>query len=398
MIYKNGKVRAMIVGSKSPDVTSLMATLQDHFGLETFLAQNTRDAMSQGYGIQPDLVIVDHVPGSVDGLRFCSWLKSTIRTEPPYLILLVDAVAREAKVEALALGIDDYLEKPLVPELITAKLSATLRIVGLTRELHEDKARLVEASLQLEKNFKELTEILVKVLDTRIPGTADRAKVAKSLAEFMATHLELSIDEKKRLAFFAVCHEIGKAGLADEVLKEDHHEERGPLRDAYRYHPATGALIISAVSGWGEKTEDFYHQLENYDGSGCPDGLMAEQIPLGARILRAIVLQENLFAQGLTHEQVIQAVRDATWRILDGTTASLLVQYLTERSSSVEPNARKVSVDDLEQGMMVAADIYSVQGLKLLPKGVRLHQRVVDVLKERNLVDPVLGGVYVFNA
>ena len=127
MIYKNGKVRAMIVGSKSPDVTSLMATLQDHFGLETFLAQNTRDAMSQGYGIQPDLVIVDHVPGSVDGLRFCSWLKSTIRTEPPYLILLVDGVAREAKVEALALGIDDYLEKPFHLEDLQRRVEQALK-------------------------------------------------------------------------------------------------------------------------------------------------------------------------------------------------------------------------------------------------------------------------------
>jgi len=154
-------------------------------------------------------------------------------------------------------------------------------------------------------------------------------------------------------------------------------------------------MVISTVTGYKEAADAVYHQLENLDGSGFPDELMGEEIPIGARILRAIVFHEELRALGTPAEGIIEQIRSAIHSVLDQRIANLLIEFLITGEHPMETNEIKMAIDDLAPGMVVAEDVFAASGVKLLPKGVELQEKTLALLRERNEIDPIIGGVYV---
>jgi HD-GYP domain-containing protein (c-di-GMP phosphodiesterase class II) len=190
-------------------------------------------------------------------------------------------------------------------------------------------------------------------------------------------------------------HEIGKVGLPDDVVSKHFFALPAPMVGVFQQHVTVGSMVISAITGYREAAEAVYHQLKNYDGSGFPNGLMGEEIPIGAGILRAIVLHEELRSEGLTIERTIERIRSAMHTILEQRIANLLIEFLLNRGTDSDTNEIKVPVDELVPGMVIARDVYAASGVKLLPKGVELQEKLLAVLVDRNETDPVIGGVYV---
>ena len=191
-------------------------------------------------------------------------------------------------------------------------------------------------------------------------------------------------------------HEIGKVGLPDTVSGKHYDALPDPLKQTYRQHPTIGAMILSTISGCRESAKGVHHQLENQDGSGFPDGLVGEEIPLNARVLRAVVLQEELLGAGYSTEGVVERLRVSMHSILDQRIANLLIELLLDRrKKKSDTNKAKLRLDELKAGMTVAEDVYAASGVKLLPKGVQLSDKTVALLHDRNETDPVLGGVYI---
>jgi HD-GYP domain-containing protein (c-di-GMP phosphodiesterase class II) len=296
---------------------------------------------------------------------------------------------------SLEQGVDDYIEKRLCPHILLPRVRSLVGAKTLQEDLKAEEERLSETNTLLKRNFEELTTILLKILEVRVPGASDRAYDAKACVKFIAQRLELPREKRKQIVFAALLHEIGKVGLPDGVAGKLYHNLSTTLRSTYRQHPTIGSMIISTMTGYRESAEAIHHQLENYDGSGLPDELMADEIPAHARILRAVVFQEELRAQGCTVDVVIEQVRLAINSVLEQRIANLLIEFLRKHDVKPETNKLKLSVDELKPGMVVAEDIYAASGVKLLPKGVQLRDRTLALLMKRNETDPVLGGIYI---
>ena len=99
--------------------------------------------------------------------------------------------------------------------------------------------------------------------------------------------------------------------------------------------------------------------------------------------------------EGLSTEEVVGRVRSAMHSILNERIANLLIEYLLSHRTVADTNKLRLRVDELKAGMVVAEDIYAASGVKLLPKGVRLQDKTLAVLAERNETDPIIGGVYI---
>jgi len=153
-------------------------------------------------------------------------------------------------------------------------------------------------------------------------------------------------------------------------------------------------MVISTITGYKDSADFVYHQLENNDGSGFPDGHTGEEIPVGAKILRAIVFAEELHSQGLVTEEVVDHIRLSMHTILDQTIANLLIEFLVAENSK-STDKEKIPIDELAAGMVLAEDVYGASGIKLLPKGVLLQEKILALLRERNATDAIVGGVYV---
>ena len=270
-----------------------------------------------------------------------------------------------------------------------------MRSRALWEELAEDKKQVERANEQLERNFKELTSILLKILEVRIPGASDRAELAKSAVEFLSRKLALTPEHQKILTFAALLHELGKVGLPDEVANQRLITIQAASARIFQQYATVGSMILMTVTGFKESADDVYHQLENYDGSGFPDGLMGDEIPLGSKFLRAVVFAEEWYAQGLSTEAVTEKMRLAMHTVLDPKVANPLIEFLVERSRKDHKGKLKVPVDGLKAGMVIADDVHASSGIKLLPKGVRLQDKMIALLMERNQTDPIVGGVYI---
>ena len=250
----------------------------------------------------------------------------------------------------------------------------------------------------LEKNLKETLFLLLQIAEIRVPGAMGRATLAKDAAEYVAQKLDLKEDEVKRIRRAATLHEIGKVGLPDDVIVKKYEDLSPYDRSLFQKYPVVGSMLVSTLSGLKESARDMHHQLENFDGSGLPDHLMEEEIPIGARILRAINFCEALSGQGKTVEDSVQEIHRSAKKELDPRVAFLLAEFLTENNKQFCNDTLKLQVNELMPGMKIAQDIYTYSGTKLLPKEVRLQEQMLRILIERNEYDPIPGGVYVYNS
>lgn len=364
-------------------------------GFEVFEASTGQEAALRSRDVEPDLILSDHQPPQVDGLELCRRIRSTPETNSSIFLFLTYQKDDQFKAEAFQRGADDCIEKTTPPIILTHKIQAFIRIKQLQNELLAEKKTIAETNKKLERNFKELTQILLKIIDVRVPGAADRARAAKGSARYVCKKMGIEEEETDKILFGAQLHEIGKIGLPDTIADKAKNNMVMSDRSIYNKHPVIGSLIISTISGYKISSDAIYYQYENFDGSGTPDGLIGNEIPRGARVIRGIVLQSDLCRAGSGRDDILHEIRQSANRILDPMVASSLVEYIVENDREFARNKCKISLEELKPGMVIAEDIYASSGVKLLPKNVRIQDRMIEVLTERNETDPIIGGVYV---
>ncbi|MDD3845963.1 MAG: response regulator [Syntrophorhabdaceae bacterium] len=364
-------------------------------GFEIHEAGNGQEGLRKARDIRPDLILSDYDMPIIDGLEFCRQIRNTPETASVFFLFLTAEKDEKLKIQAFECGADDYIEKSTPPVILTSKIRAFLRIKQLQNELVDEKEKLADANQTLERNFKELTQILLKIIDVRVPGAADRAHAAREAARFICKKMGTDEEETDKILFGAQLHEIGKIGLPDTIADKSKNAMAMSDRNIYNQHPVIGSLIISTISGFKKSADAIYHQHENFDGTGTPEGLIGNEIPSGARILRGIVLQSDLCRSGYDRDDILREIRQSANRILDPTVASSLAEHIVENDREFAVNKCKIALDELKPGMVIAEDIYAASGVKLIPKHVKVQDRMLQVLLDRNDSDPIIGGVYV---
>jgi putative two-component system response regulator len=391
-------IRILLVDDEPLFRKMLSTFLSKYPGFKIFEAENGKEGLRLALEIQPDLIISDYYMPFLDGIELCRKVKSVPELASVIFLILTVEKALDHQVKAFENGADDFIEKTTSPVVLTSKIQVFLRIKQLQKELQTEKDKLLEANSTLERNFRELTAILLKIIDLKLPGAADRGEMARRIAAHICEKLNIPEDMKQKIVFGAQLHEIGKIGLPDNVADKSLGSISPSEKAIFSQYPVIGSLIVSAISGFKCSTDAISRQLENYDGSGTPDGLIAEEIPVGGRILRSIVFQEELFKRGYPKEEVIQEIRQSANKIIAPSVATFLAEFIIESDKDFSMNKHKVRVTDLEAGMVVAEDVYAASGVKLIPKGVRLQEHMLQVLMERNNRDPIIGGVYVLKS
>jgi response regulator RpfG family c-di-GMP phosphodiesterase len=395
-MVRSGIRSPILAVSEDPETLALIAgVLEQDKTLEVRPARSLQEGLKTAGGEAICLVILDlqaAAAGLPDPLPEAG-AEGPVAPVP----CLVVCETSEVPVVMPLLGrtVDDCVEKRLCAAVLLTRVRSMIGTGRLNDELRAEEERHAETTALLKKNFKEMTGLLLKILEVRIPGASDRAQDAKEMAKFVAGRLDYPDERRRMLIFAALMHEIGKIGLPDALLGKCCNSLPAVLKAAYRQYPTVGSMIVSTISGYRESAEAVYHQLENEDGSGFPDELVGDEIPINARILRAVVFQEELRMEGRTTDEIVERMRSAMHSLLDERIANLLIEFLLEHRTNVDTNKLRLRVDELKAGMVIAEDIYAASGVKLLPKGVQLQNKTLAVLAERNETDPIIGGVYI---
>jgi len=198
-------------------------------------------------------------------------------------------------VEAIRLGATDFILKPVDLELMAFSVKKALaqrkmedeieaHHKNLEKLVEERTAKLREALLVLKKTHLDSVKVLAGAIDAKDPYTRGHSDRVRRLSMRIAMKLCFSEERLENLVFGALLHDIGKIGIRDEVL-----QKKGPLTpEEYQYvqqHPLIGVKIVEGIDFFKEKIPMIRSHHEHFDGSGYPDGLIGEVIPLEARII-----------------------------------------------------------------------------------------------------------------
>ena len=210
------------------------------------------------------------------------------------------------------------------------------------------------------------------------------------IAEKIAKLMDLSEDQIRTIRIAALLHEIGKTAIPDEIMAKDPAEREINDQQVIDQYPLTGERLLKNYVGLDEVALIIKHVLEHLDGSGFPDNLRGENIPLGSRIIRvAKDFDEMSFKAGDNNGRAeiaaqIKALVDEKY---DDQVVRFLTAAITETASTMQPNMDHIYVSDLQEGMVIAEDLYTESGILLIPEKTELTRNLIDSIIKYNTTD-----------
>jgi putative nucleotidyltransferase with HDIG domain len=192
--------------------------------------------------------------------------------------------------------------------------SNKLRMVSAIADQAANALQRANMHEQMETTFLETVLALANAMDARDTDTQNHSRVLRELAGVLAEEIGCSEEEIWAVRWAALLHDIGKIGVPDEILKKegalDPHEWA-----QMKQHPEIGARIVAPVKKLENVAPLIQAHHEYYNGTGYPQGLKGEQIPLGARILTivdafsAMTDPKRLYYTARTREDAVRELR-----------------------------------------------------------------------------------------
>ncbi|MBM4324305.1 MAG: HD domain-containing protein, partial [Deltaproteobacteria bacterium] len=229
----------------------------------------------------------------MDGLELLRNVKA-VRPNMMFIIMTAHPEINMA-VEAIRLGATDFILKPIDLELMVFSVNKALEIKKMEEEIeahHKNLEKLVEERtgklnetvLILKKTHLDSVKVLAGAIDAKDPYTRGHSDRVRRMSMRIGMKMGISEERLENLVFGALLHDIGKIGIRDEILQkkssltpEEYH--------TIQQHPLIGVKIVEGIDFFRDKIPLIRNHHEHYDGSGYPDGLIGEVIPLEARII-----------------------------------------------------------------------------------------------------------------
>ena len=186
-----------------------------------------------------------------------------------------------------------------------------------------------------ELHRRDAVEALAIALLERDRYTGEHSESVVDMAVAVARGLGLSLPQIEDVRAAALLHDIGKVGIPDAILNKP-----GPLtpdeRTVMAEHPVIGERILRGIGGFAPVAEIVRHEHESFDGSGYPDGLAGENIPIGSRIILACdayhaMTSDRPYRSRMSHEDAFRELRRCTGHQFDPQVTAALVSRLYQQ-------------------------------------------------------------------
>jgi len=307
--------------------------------LRRFLAQEKYEVLTAATGAEAlDIVRSQRIGCALLDIRLPDMsgtdLVAKILERDPHIAILMLTAVNDAATAALCLqrGALDYLVKPMdLVDLLRAvhrvlrRREGVLegqRLNGLLREEVAVRTAELQRERELAQRLSVATlEALVNALEAKDPHLRGHSARVADLAARVATEYGLEEHDVEAVRTAGRLHDIGKIGIREQVLNK-----QGPLTDEEFDHVKTHAIIGAQILAPLEHLRDVIgfvrHHHERWDGRGYPDGLVGEEVPLGARILGAVEIFDALttsrpYQETMSPELAVQRMADLVGTVLD---------------------------------------------------------------------------------
>jgi putative two-component system response regulator len=293
------RVPRILVVDDHPSIAGLMSQLLTLRGYDVVTAADAEEAGAEVRRHAPDLILSDvKMPGR-SGYELCRELKQDPVTRLIPFVLITGLSDSSDKLRGIEAGADDFLNKPVLAEELTARVKSLLRVKEFTDELETADSVLCTLGL---------------IVEGRDPYTEGHCERLAARAADLGRHLGLDEDSIVALRRGGFLHDLGKIAVPDEILKKGSDltlQEWAIMKQ----HPVTGENICKPLKSLRLVLPIIRHHHEHGDGSGYPDGMRGSEIPLLPRVLQVVDVYDALrtarpYKPALSHDRAAQTMRE----------------------------------------------------------------------------------------
>ena len=331
-VFVEKPIATVLVVDDTPDNLSLMGgLLRDHYHVK--VANQGEKALKIAQGEQPpDLILLDIMMPGMDGYEVCRRLKANLHTRDIPVIFLTARADMEDERQGLALGAVDYITKPISPPILLARVATHLALKA-SADFLRDKSAYLEREVALRtlevQAIQDVTIMaMTSLAETRNNETGNHIRrtqlYVKALAEHLRDHPRFAHVLTDRMVDLlyksAPLHDIGKIGIPDAILLKP-----GKLTvqefEVMKTHTTLGRNAIEEaerrlgmrVAFLSVSKEIAYSHQEKWDGSGYPEGLKGDAIPVSARLMAVAdvydaLISKRVYKPAFPHEQACATI------------------------------------------------------------------------------------------
>jgi putative two-component system response regulator len=281
----------------------------------------------------PDLILLDIMMPEMDGYEVCRRLKANPATRHIPIIFLTAKTDADAERQGLDLGAVDYITKPISPAIAMARVRNHLLLkdsADFLRDQNEFLEREIASRTQEVMAIQDVTILaMASMAETRDSETGNHIRrtqhYVKALAQRLQDHPRFAAtltDQFIGLLYkSAPLHDIGKVGIPDRILLKPGHLDREEF-EIMKMHAVYGRDTIMLVEKHIGGSNSFlmyarevaHSHQEKWDGSGYPQNLVGEEIPLSARLMAVAdvydaLISKRVYKPAFTHEQALDVMR-----------------------------------------------------------------------------------------
>ena len=266
----SGAKRILLVDDEKLNIELLEGMLVA-LGHECEAARDGMEALAR-FNADIDLILMDVMMPGMDGFETVRSIRAGSVCPDVPIIMVTALTSKEDRLNAVDAGANDYIAKPVDRTELKIRVSALLRVKTLLDQLERAEAVITTLALTIE---------------ARDPYTLGHCDRLSRYAMAVGDALGLDTEMKRALRLGGYLHDLGKISVPDRILLKP-----GPLdpieQERIRAHPGAGSDLVLGLRSMELVRPIMRHHHEKWDGSGYPDGLKGETIPLGARIISVV--------------------------------------------------------------------------------------------------------------
>jgi putative two-component system response regulator len=340
MTVTQAKPTILVVDDTPDNIDLLCAILEQDY--RTKIAVNGERALKIANGdSKPDLILLDIMMPGMSGYDVCRQLKANPATRdiPVIFVTAMSEITDEQM--GLSLGAADYITKPVSAPIVLARIKTQLAMKRVHDFLRDQNTFLESEVKRRTAEVAALQDVAIHTMaslaETRDNETGNHIRrtswYVKALAERLRHHPRFShfLDDATIELLFksAPLHDIGKVGIPDRILLKPGRFTPEEM-EIMKTHTTLGRdAIISAERELGIEVdflryakEIAYGHQEKWDGSGYPEGLAGDAIPISARLMAIAdvydaLISRRVYKEGMSHEQAVAIIAEGRGKHFD---------------------------------------------------------------------------------
>jgi len=328
------KPTVLVVDDTPDNLTLMSGLLKDKYKVK--IANNGERALKVAMtGTPPDIILLDIMMPVMDGYEACRHLKENPETRDIPVIFLTAKAEVDDEMKGFELGAVDYITKPISPPIVLARVQTQLQLKKV-RDYLRDQNEFLEAEVRRRTEevvaIQEVTILaMASLAETRDNDTGNHIRrtqwYIKTLAENLRKNSRFShfLDDDKTIDLIfksAPLHDIGKVGIPDHILLKPGRFTPEEF-EIMKTHTTLGRdAIVAAEKRLGVEMpflafakEIAYSHQEKWDGSGYPEGLSGDDIPISGRLMAVADVYDALicrrvYKEGMPHEKAVAIITE----------------------------------------------------------------------------------------